>query len=534
MRISQTALTVLILSIGCPVGVAYLQWAVIGLPPIPAISDTFVDAAAPSGFPAWIRITHYVNFLFIILLVRSGLQILVEHPRLYWNVHCTPNTEWLRLTSIEVPTDRVWTARDDALWLSPWIGLPGSRLTVGIARHWHFLSVAFWVGNGLIFTILLLCTSHWRRLVPTSWSIIPGAWAVFVHYATFHLPPEPNGFYHYNALQQLTYFGVVFVLAPLAIMTGLSMSPALTNRFSWYPKLPGNRQIGRSIHFLIMCAFVIFLIGHVGMVIMTGFAQNMNHIVLGTDDAHPIGMYLGLLGIGVVVLLNALANWLSWRHPRSIQRASRAIVSPIMAFLLDRAAPTAQFGRDDISPFFWLNGIFPESDEWKALAANGFRDYRLKVFGLVENPVEFSLEEIRTLEKTTQITLHHCIQGWSGIAEWGGLPMGEVIRLVRPKPEAQMAYFHSFGGGKDGGFYYDGHSLSNLLHPQSMLAYDMNGDTLSEHHGAPLRLRVENQLGFKMVKWIRAIEFVGSPAEVGEGEGGYKEDHEFFGQLADI
>ena len=93
-------------------------------------------------------ITHYVNFLFLILLVRSGLQILMDHPRLYWNVHCTPGTEWLRLTPIEVPKDRVWTANDDDRYLSPWIGLPGYRLTVGMARHWHFLSVLFWVGNG--------------------------------------------------------------------------------------------------------------------------------------------------------------------------------------------------------------------------------------------------------------------------------------------------------------------------------------------------------------------------------------------------
>ncbi len=205
-----------------------------------------------------------------------------------------------------------------------------------------------------------------------------------------------------------------------------------------------------------------------------------------------------------------------------------------MAFLLDRATPIAEFRREDISPFFWLNGILPTSEDWKALAANGFRDYRLKVCGLVENPVELSLEEIRALGKKTQITLHHCIQGWSGIAEWGGLPMVELMRLVRPKPEARMALFHSVGEGKEGGQYYDSHSLANLMHPQTLLAYEMNGAALGEQHGSPLRLRVENQLGFKMVKWVRAIEFVASPKAFGAGEGGYKEDHEYFGELADI
>ena len=288
-----------------------------------------------------------------------------------------------------------------------------------------------------------------------------------------------------NALQQLSYFAVVFVLAPLAILTGPSMSPALTNRFPWYPKLPGNRQIGRSLHFLIMCAFVVFLIGHVTMVALTGLVRNMNHIVLGTDDARPIGPFLGLVAIGVVVALNALANWAAWRYPRAIQHVARAIVTPVMELLLNRAAPQAEFRREDISPFLWPNGKVPTSEEWKMLAAHDFKDYRLKVTGLVENPVELSLEEIQALGKKTQITLLHCIQGWSGIAEWGGLPMAELIKLVRPKPDARVAVFYSFGEGLEGGQYYDSHSLTNLMHPQTLLAYEMNDEPLNALHGAP-------------------------------------------------
>ena len=333
-----------------------------------------------------------------------------------------------------MPKDRLWTAKDDSRYLSPWIGLPGYRHTIGMARHWHFLSVLFWVGNGVVFVLLLFATDQWRRLVPDSWQIVPDAWAVFVHYATFHLPPEPNGFYHYNALQQLSYFGVVFILAPLAILTGPSMSPALTNRFTWYPKLPGNRQIGRSLHFLVMCAFVIFVVVHVAMVAITGFVRNMNHIVVGTDDTSLTGVYLGLVGVGVIVAVNALANWLAWRQPRLVQHVAKAIVTPVMSFLLDRAAPQAEFRREDISPFLWANGKVPTCEEWKTLAADNFKDYRLKVYGLVENPVELSLDDLRAMGKKTQITLHHCIQGWSGIAAWGGLPLAELMRLVRPRP----------------------------------------------------------------------------------------------------
>jgi DMSO/TMAO reductase YedYZ molybdopterin-dependent catalytic subunit/thiosulfate reductase cytochrome b subunit len=491
-------------------------------------------AAEPNGFPTWLRLTHYVNFLFLILLIRSGLQILMDHPRLYWNVHCTPGTEWLRLTPVKVPKDRVWTSKDDARHLSPWIGLPGYRHTVGMARHWHFLSVLFWVGNGLVFMFLLFCTAQWKRLVPNSWQIVPDAWAVFVHYATFHLPPEPNGFYHYNALQQLSYFGVVFVLAPLAMLTGPSMSPAFTARFAWYPRLPGNRQVGRSIHFLIMCAFVLFLIGHVTMVVLTGFVRNMNHIVVGTDNSDPIGLYLGLAGVGAILLLNAFANWMAWRHPRAVQHAAKAIVAPIMGAFLDRPAPVAEFDREDISPFFWVNGNMPTCDEWKTLAASDFKGYRLKIYGQVENPVELSLDDIRALGLKTQITLHHCIQGWSGIAEWGGLPLRELMKLVRPKSNVKAVVFYSFGTGIADGQYYDSLSIEDALNPQSLLAYEMNYQPLNHLHGAPLRLRVENQLGFKMVKWIQAIEFVEDVQSIDKGEGGYAEDHEYFGELANI
>jgi methionine sulfoxide reductase catalytic subunit len=112
--------------------------------------------------------------------------------------------------------------------------------------------------------------------------------------------------------------------------------------------------------------------------------------------------------------------------------------------------------------------------------------------------------------------------------------MAELIKLVRPKPEAQVAVFYSFGEGLEGRQYYDSHSLTNLMHPQTLLAYEMNDEPLNALHGAPLRLRVENQLGFKMVKWIQAIEFVESHKSFGEGEGGYNEDHEYYGELANI
>jgi sulfoxide reductase catalytic subunit YedY len=538
VRISRSVVLLLVSPFVLLLAAAYLQWGLVGLPALPALAHG--ATMAPAGFPPWLRITHYVNFLFLTLLIRSGLQILMDHPRLYTNVHCTPGTEWLRLTPIEVPTDRLWTAKEDSRHLSPWIGLPGFRHTVGMARHWHFLSVLFWVGNGFAFVVLLVATGQWQRLVPDSWHLVPDAWAVFVHYATLHLPPESNGFYHYNALQQLAYFGVVFILAPLAILTGPSMSPALTNRFRWYPGVPGNRQIGRSLHFLVMCAFVAFIVGHVTLITLTGLARNMNHIMLGTDGPSPVGLVVGMLGIGVVVVLNGLANWSAWTHPRAVQHVAKAIVSPVMGTLLDRPAPRAEFRREDVSPFFWVNGNLPTSDEWHTLAAEEFRNYRLQIRGLVERPLDLSLDDLQALGKKVQITLHHCIQGWSGIAAWRGVPLTEVLKLTGPQARARAVVFYSFSEGVDfstgipGGQYYESLSLKDALNPLTMLAYEMNDQPLSHLHGAPLRLRVENQLGFKMVKWIQSIELVEDVKSINKGEGGYAEDNEYFGELANI
>lgn len=130
--------------------------------------------------------------------------------------------------------------------------------------------------------------------------------------------------------------------------------------------------------------------------------------------------------------------------------------------------------------------------------------------------------------------MHNCIQGWSAIGKWSGVPFAKLIELVRPHPEAEWVMFYSYGEGGEGGQYYDSHSIGDLRHPQSLLAYDMNGETLPILHGAPLRLRVENQLGFKHVKWIKEIEFVRHFSERGGGEGGYNEDHEFYGYRDEI
>lgn len=516
--------------IAIPFVIAWAQFFIMGLPP----QVQYITPNGPSGFPGWLRISHFVNFFFLILLMRSGSSILMDHPRLYFDRGCTPGREVMKFTPVEIPTDRMWTAKDDCRYLSPWVGLPGGRHTIGIARSWHFLTVVFFLLNGFIFIGLLLTTQEWQRLVPTSLSVWTGAWNVWVHYSTFHFPTEPNGFYFFNPLQQLAYFAVVFLMAPVSLLTGIAMSPAVDNRFPWYPKIFGGRQTARLIHFCMLLAFIGFIIVHVGLVILTGFNRNMNHIVFGTDVNNRFGVMVGILALIGTGLAYAYINHVAWKKPEFAQEAHRKIITPFLALTMNPLRPSERYTEKDISPYFWPNGKLPKTEDWLRMSENGFNDYKLKISGLIENPVTLSLQELYEMIDIETISQHHCIQGWSGIAKWEGVSMKKIIQLVRPLPNAKVVSFISYGEGFEGGLYYDTQEIENVVRPECMLALRMNDDPLPIAHGAPVRLRVENHLGYKMVKWIKEIKIGESEKNFGLGYGGKNEDDEFFDLIPNI
>jgi DMSO/TMAO reductase YedYZ molybdopterin-dependent catalytic subunit len=141
------------------------------------------------------------------------------------------------------------------------------------------------------------------------------------------------------------------------------------------------------------------------------------------------------------------------------------------------------------------------------------------------------------MPKQTQITKHNCIQGWSAVGEWGGVPVTEVLKACQPKPDARYLVFTSYQHqaieGKDRP-YYEVIDMELARHTQTILAYEMNGEPLPIPHGAPLRLRVETELGFKMVKYLRSLELVADYSTIGEGQGGYREDVQYYSTGAEI
>ena len=179
----------------------------------------------------------------------------------------------------------------------------------------------------------------------------------------------------------------------------------------------------------------------------------------------------------------------------------------VQRFFLHPTSLAREFPESEISPKFKANGSTdPDDPAYRALAANGFVDWKLKVGGLVETPMEFSLADLRAMPARKQITRHDCVEGWSCIGKWKGVQLASILEMVKLKPEARYILFtcaDELEKTLDGsGRYYETHGLEDAFHPQTILAYDMNGGTLTVAHGAPLRLRVERQLGYKMAKYI--------------------------------
>lgn len=188
-----------------------------------------------------------------------------------------------------------------------------------------------------------------------------------------------------------------------------------------------------------------------------------------------------------------------------------------------------EFQEKDLSPVFKANGsTLPADEGYQAMMEDGFADWRLKIDGLVARPVSLSIADLKRLPQRTQITRHDCVEGWSAIGKWTGVPLGLILKSVGLAPNARFAVFHcadDLDGSTDGsGLYYESIDLIDAFHPQTILAHAMNGKPLEVAHGAPLRLRVERQLGYKQAKYVMRIEIVERFDKMAGGKGGFWED----------
>jgi len=198
-------------------------------------------------------------------------------------------------------------------------------------------------------------------------------------------------------------------------------------------------------------------------------------------------------------------------------RVQRAVIGQSLA---------REFPEADLSPIFRSNGTnHPRSVAYNALLSNEFEDWRLEIGGMVNRPQEFSLAELRRMQTRTQITRHDCVEGWSAIGKWTGVPLATLLNLVQLAPDARFLVFYCADQLElnDGG-YYESIDLIDAFHPQTILAYELNDKPLPIANGAPLRLRIERQLGYKHAKYLMRIGAVARLDKIRGGRGGYWED----------
>ena len=197
-----------------------------------------------------------------------------------------------------------------------------------------------------------------------------------------------------------------------------------------------------------------------------------------------------------------------------------------------RIAMAPEFDRSEISPFFRGNGNRTvDSDEYRAALEAGFPDWQFTVSGLVDNELSLSLDDIRALPQRTQITRHDCVEGWSAIGEWTGPQLSHILEMAGVQDGAKFVVFRCadfFMRGPANNRrrvdYYESCDLDDAFHPQTIVAHMLNGEAIPERNGAPLRMRIERQLGYKHPKYLTGIELVASFDDINGGGGGYWED----------
>ncbi len=255
------------------------------------------------------------------------------------------------------------------------------------------------------------------------------------------------------------------------------------------------------------------------------------------DRRHLLRGAVAAAGAAMLTGCDKLSNNASFvetlKSAQNLSHAAARIVAP-------KSAMAQEFSPADVAPTFRGNGTLdPQDADYKTLQQAGFADYKLKVSGLVEAPGEYTLEQLRAMPSRTQITRHDCVEGWSCIGKWKGVPLGLLLDAVKPTAQAKFVVFRCFDSmdgptldGRDSR-YYESIDLDEAHHTQTILAYDLNDKALPVINGAPLRCRVERQLGYKQAKYVKAIELVASFASIRGGKGGYWEDegYEWYGGI---
>jgi DMSO/TMAO reductase YedYZ molybdopterin-dependent catalytic subunit len=276
-------------------------------------------------------------------------------------------------------------------------------------------------------------------------------------------------------------------------------------------------------------------------VVAHGLLDGLAAIALGveapTAAQRAAALAMALVFLVALIALHVWATRRSLQEPRAVQYVLQRIVDPLQSRLLQPLESRQRYRPQDITVSPRPNGRPPCNQAYVDLLERDFADWRFEVGGLVTHPLSLTLPELRQLAPEHQITQHKCIQGWSYTAAWQGVPLRVLLDRGRPRPAARYILFRTFDEKWEEpghGEYYSVIDLDLARAPQTLLAYDMNGQPLPTAYGAPLRLRLESQRGYKMVKWIRSMELVSRYDDIGAGYGGWRADRLHYSRIAPI
>ncbi len=520
------------------------------------------------------RLLHWTHFFIIIIMLMSGLQIFNARPDLYWGqqshfhhpilalgARVNNSGQLVGVTSVagySFNTTGVLGVSAGAhgpviRGFPRWATLPSSTW-LAMGRRWHLFFAWLFVLNGFAYIVVGLVTGHIRRDIVPSLRELRYIGRSIADHARLRFPHGAEA-RHYNVIQKIVYLFVLFGLGPLAILTGLSMSPTIDAGFPQLLWLFGGRQSARTLHFIVAFSFLGFFVVHIVMVMVSGFWNNVRSIVTGRyliesnpkedprdgnqasfNGAAHVGrrgfVARAAGGLGSVLLGGSGLWMLDHRERLTKSRQFRRLLDTegwlaerSQGLLVPRNALAPEYTKADIAPVFRANGTTnPDSARYQDLARNGFKDWRLRLDGLVERPMRVSLADLHAMPARTQITRHDCVEGWSCIGEWTGVPLAHLLAQARLTQRARYVMFFCADPMDADNYYYESLDLASAMHPQTILAYRLNARTLPIENGAPLRLRVERQLGYKMAKYLMHIQVVDDYRRFGGGHGGYWED----------
>lgn len=285
--------------------------------------------------------------------------------------------------------------------------------------------------------------------------------------------------------------------------------------------------MARSIHLLGLVAYVFFFLIHLFMVVAHGLEHKLANMVLNNEyDTNHLALAIGFAAIALVIGLNIFATKVSLKHPFQTKKALEVGIDSLRRFFFHHQHSVQDHQK--ISPTPRANGQPPRNTAYTRHLAEEFKNFTFEVRGLVEKPLDLRLDQLKALPKQEQSTLHVCVQGWSYYATWGGVRIENLLALCKPLPDAKYLVFHTLDEKWEkpevDGYYYEVIDMELARKPQTILAYEMNGAPLPIAHGAPLRLRLESQLGYKMAKYVCGVELVEDFSHIGKGQGGWRDD----------